>query len=358
MSAADPHISSIGSDPFSDHYRHRPTQVHPHGNRPRTRHQHRPRVTTHRSDTRGVHTPLTWSKTWPQQTWAIENAEGLGHHLAQWLLAAGESVLDIPTTATARVRQLSKSSRRKNDRIGAAAAASVAAMQGDARPVHPESITDMLALLDERRNNLTAARTRTANQLHALLRQLLAGGVPTQLTASRATTAIRRMKPRTTIDSMRMRLCRDLIADLKRYDIQLADNHRELASLLDQLGTTLRDVPGVGTILAGRLIGRTGIAHRFPTAAAFATYTVQIASAQSNRHRLSHYGDRQLNSAIHTVAMVQIRMPGSAGRAYYDKKRAAMRCLKRHLSNHLWRIMIADGQCQHTHRTSPNTMAA
>ncbi len=106
---------------------------------------------------------LTWSKTWPQRTWAIENAEGLGHHLAQWPLAAGEPVLDIPTTATTRVRQLSKGSRRKNDRIDAAAAASVAAMQGGARPVQPESITDMLALLDERRNNLTAARTRTAN---------------------------------------------------------------------------------------------------------------------------------------------------------------------------------------------------
>ena len=168
---------------------------------------------------------------------------------------------------------------------------------------------------------------------------------------------------------MRMRLCRDLIADLKRYDTQLTGNHRELAALLDELGTSLRDIPGVGTILVGRLIGRTGIAHRFPTAAAFATYNgtapVQIASAQSNRHRLSRYGDRQLNSAIHTVAMVQIRMPASPGRAYYDKKRAAgmapksaMRCLKRHLSNHLWRIMIADEQRQHTHRTSPVAMAA
>ncbi|WP_336883316.1 transposase [Rhodococcus globerulus] len=90
-----------------------------------------------------------------------------------------------------------------------------------------------------------------------------------------------------------------------------------------------------------------------------------IASAQSNRHRLSRYGDRQLNSAIHSVAMVQMRMPGSAGRAYYDKKRAAgmapksgVRCLKRHLSNLLWRIMIADGQRQHTQHTSPNAMAA
>lgn len=104
----------------------------------------------------------------------------------------------------------------------------------------------MLTLLGEGRNNLTAARTRTANQLHALLRQLLAGGVPAQLIASRAATTIRRMKPRTTIDSMRMPLCRDLIADLKRYDAQLSDNHRELASLLDHLGTSLRDVPESG----------------------------------------------------------------------------------------------------------------
>ncbi len=51
-------ISSIGRDPFSDHHRHRPTQIHPHGNRPGTRYQHRPRITTHRSDTRRVHTPF------------------------------------------------------------------------------------------------------------------------------------------------------------------------------------------------------------------------------------------------------------------------------------------------------------
>jgi transposase len=76
---------------------------------------------------------------------------------------------------------------------------------------------------------------------------------------------------------------------------------------------------------------------------------VQIASADSSQHRLSRYGDRQLNSAIYTVAMIQIRMPTSAGRAYYDKKiaegkspRYAIRALKRHLAGHLWRIMLAD----------------
>ncbi|WP_231373749.1 IS110 family transposase [Nocardia sp. 348MFTsu5.1] len=87
---------------------------------------------------------IVWAKAWPERTWAIENADGLGHHLALWLLALGEVVLDIPTTATARVRELSRGGRRKNDRIDAAAAASVAALHGDARRVHPETVTDAL----------------------------------------------------------------------------------------------------------------------------------------------------------------------------------------------------------------------
>jgi transposase len=111
--------------------------------------------------------------------------------LAVWLLALGEVVVDIPTTATARVRELSRGGRRKNDRIDAAAAASVAALQGDARKVYPETTTDSLALLDERRVNLSHSRTRTVNQLHALLRDLMAGGAPTSLTPVSATAALR-----------------------------------------------------------------------------------------------------------------------------------------------------------------------
>nr|WP_251014416.1 IS110 family transposase [Rhodococcus qingshengii] len=107
---------------------------------------------------------IVWAKAWPDQHWAIENADGLGHHLTLWLLAVGEVVHDIPTTATARVRELSRGGRRKNDRIVAATAASVAALQGDARQVCPETVNDALALLDERRANLSSSRTRTVNQ--------------------------------------------------------------------------------------------------------------------------------------------------------------------------------------------------
>ncbi|KAF0957979.1 hypothetical protein MLGJGCBP_06717 [Rhodococcus sp. T7] len=239
----------------------------------------------------GYKTLIAWAKTWPQRTWAVENAYGLGHHLAQWLLALGEVVLDVPTTATARVWELSRGGRRKNDRIDAAAAACVAAMQGDARPVDSEGSAEILGLLDEQRNNMSSSRTRIMNQLHALLRQLLAGGAPTSLTAAAAAALLRGFRAKSAVDRMRVGLCRELIADVRRLDDQLAANEKQMAHTLDEHGTRLREVDGIGAVTAARLIGRTGRPDRFPTAAAFSNYNgsapVQIASADTDRHRLS-----------------------------------------------------------------------
>ena len=155
---------------------------------------------------------LAWARHWPQRRWAIANAGGLGHHLAQWLLARGEVVRDVPSTATARVRELSRGARPKNDRIDAAGAACVAAEQGDARSVVPEDHVDALALLDEPRMNLSQNRTRTINQQHRLLRELLAGSVPTDLTAAKAAVALRAFRPLSTPERVRQQLRRELIA--------------------------------------------------------------------------------------------------------------------------------------------------
>ena len=102
---------------------------------------------------------ITWSKAWPDRIWAVENASGLGHHLTQWLISRGEAVVDVPSSATARVRELSRGGRRKNDRIDAAAAC-VAFSQGDFRPVAPEGHTDVLRILDERRVDLVKQNGR------------------------------------------------------------------------------------------------------------------------------------------------------------------------------------------------------
>ncbi len=211
----------------------------------------------------------------------------------------------------------------------------------------------MFALLEERRANLAAQRVRVANQLHAVLRDLVPGGAALAITAKSAATMLRSVRPATPSERVRKELAQDLVRDLRAVDASLADIEQRMSTALDDHGSRLRRVDGVGAITAVRLIGRTGPASRFPTADAFATYAgvapIEVASGERTRHRLSRSGDRQLNSAIHLIAVTQVRMRDSIGRRYYDTKIAegksrneAMRCLKRRLANHLWRLMIAD----------------
>jgi transposase len=138
---------------------------------------------------------LRWAKRFEQRRWAMENAHGLGRHLTQWLIARGEQVVDVPPTATARLRELSRGGRRKNDVIDAAAAASVAALRGEATPVAAEDMSSVLSLLEERRANLAAGRTRLVNQLHAVLRDLIPGGAPTALSAALAARLVASVRP-------------------------------------------------------------------------------------------------------------------------------------------------------------------
>lgn len=93
----------------------------------------------------------------------MENAHGLGLHLAQWLVTCGEVVEPVPSTATARVRELLRGGQRKNDVIDADAAASVAALSGAANSVVADDRTTVLALLDERRDSVITQRTRLIN---------------------------------------------------------------------------------------------------------------------------------------------------------------------------------------------------
>jgi transposase len=296
---------------------------------------------------------LKWASGFEQRRWAVENARGLGRHLAQWLVAREEVVDDVPSTATARVRELSRGGRRKNDVIDAAAAASVAALRGDANPVVADDLTTVLAMLDERRDNMVTQRTRLINQLHALLRDLLPGGAPTDLTASGASRLLTGVRPAGPVEAARKQLARDLVAEIRDTDQRLKTLTAQITDSLDAHGTRLREVPGIGPVIAGRLLGRTRRAGRFRSASAFANYAgvapIEVASGDHARHRLPRGGDRQLNLALHIVALTQVRMRESTGRAYYDTKivagkshNEAMRCLKRRLANRVWRLMLAD----------------
>lgn len=282
-----------------------------------------------------------------RRTWAVENAEGLGHHLAQWLLVSEEVVLDVATTATARVRELFRGGRRKNNHIDAAAAACVAAAQGEARPVSPEGLTDILAILDERRANLSGSRTRIVNQLHALLRRRLAGGAPTSLTATGATALPRTFRAKSEIDRIRVGLCRDLIADIRRLDDQLSTNEKQMTQALDEHGTRLRDVDGICAVTAA-----SDRSHRTcqPVSDRGGLRELQRFGAGADRQRALHHRDgpdpdaRQFRARLFDKKIAEGKKPAAARRA-----------LKRHLSDHVWRIMLADER--HRRRTDENQPA-
>ena len=168
-----------------------------------------------------------------------------------------------------------------------------------------------LRLLSDRRAQLTAARTQTVTRLHALLAELVEGGAPQSLSADKAAAILRRVRPVTDVDAIRKELARDLLDDLKRLDTKLSANADRIADAVTASGTGLTEIPGVGPITAARIIGHTGAIARFPTRGHYASYAgtapIEASSGDVERHRLSRRGNRQLNSAIHGVAITQMR---------------------------------------------------
>ena len=292
-----------------------------------------------------------WAAGWPVRRFAVEGAYGLGRPIAQQLAAAGEPVLDVPATLAARARLLGSGGGRKTA-ADAASVAQVALHCPTLRTVAAEDQTSILRLLAERRDDLAGERTRILNRLHGLLRDLLPGGAPSDLSAAKAAALLRGVRPATATAACRRQLARDLLGDLRRVDARLAHNKAQLQEVLAATGSTLTQIHGLGVVVAAKLLGHVGDIGRFPSQDHFASYTatapLDASSGNQQRHRLNTGGNRQLNAALHTVAVCQARDPGP-GRTYYLRKLSegktpaeTRRALKRRLANVIYRRILAD----------------
>ena len=295
-----------------------------------------------------------WARRFSERRWAVENAGGLGRHLAVRLAAAGESVVDVPPKLSARVRVLSSGNARKNDELDALATALAASRNERLPAVDAEAASEVLRLLSERREDLVAERTRALNRLHGLLRDLLPGGVAGKLSADRTARILRGIRPKGASDRLRRRLASEILRDVRALDRKAADLERRIEAEVQASGTTLTQIFGVGPILAAKIIGTVGDAARFPTKAHFASYAgtapVEASSGEAVRHRLSLLGNRKLNYALHMVAVCQARSDARGG-VYYRKKIAegksrkeALRCLKRRVCDAVFRCLVADSR--------------
>ena len=294
-------------------------------------------------DRAGLRSLERWAKRFPERRWAVENAGGLGRHLAARLAAAGESVVDVPPKLSARVRVLSTGNARKNDGVDALATALAASRNERLAAVDPEAASEALRLLSERREDLVAERTRALNRLHGLLRDLVPGGVAGKLSADRAARILRGIRPRGRPGPPPSAVGLGGVA--RRQDAGSKDRgpkraHRSRGgSLRHHPNRDLRHRSHTGR----EDLGTVGDVGRFPTKAHFASYSgtapVEASSGEVVRHRLSLAGNRKLNYALHMVATCQARSDARGG-AYYRKKIAegksrkeALRCLKRRVSD-------------------------
>jgi transposase len=286
------------------------------------------------------------------RVWAIEGCRGIGRHVAQRLLAAGEEIVDVPPKLSAEVRVYAIGQGRKTDATDAHSIALAGTRVAGLRPVVADADLDVLRLLADRRRQLGEEHTRKVSQLHALLLELIPGGAKKALSATQAKQLLAKVRPRDVAGKTRRRLAAELIGDLERIYARKKAADKELRELVAATGTGLLDLHGIGPSGAARLLVEVGDITRFPDRNHFASWTgtapIDASSGDHVRHRLSRGGNRQTNRALHMMATVQLRN-ATDGRAYYDRNKSsgkssmeAMRCLKRRLSDTVYRTMLAD----------------
>jgi transposase len=307
---------------------------------------------TVRADRHQLERLLKWSIDFPERCWAIESASGLGFLLAQQLVAAGEDVVDVPPTLAARVRLLGSGKSQKNDPNDARSTAIAALRSPRRRTVVREDHTAILRMLADHHHDLGSLRTQAICRLHALIRALVPGGTGVRLSADRAAAVLRKVRPASAAEAERKRLAQELLADVRRLDSAIAASKARLMSAVAASGSSVVELQGVGPVLAGLIIGHSGDIARFPSRDHYASYNatapIEASSGPKARHRLNPRGNRQLNHAIHMVAIVQVRA-GGPGRDYYERKltegktkKEALRALKRQVSNAVYRQLVID----------------
>jgi transposase len=306
------------------------------------------------NDPRGHRALLGWvGERGPDRVIGIECSLSYGATLSRVLLRSGEDVREVPTTLTHRQRRR-RASQGKSDMVDSVAIARIVA-SGEVLPsAHRLEVLADLRALVEYRDQLVRARTQVANRTHADLVNVLPGyerRVPNLRAKAYRTTARSLLREDR---SVRAELGGKRLGELSRLEREIAAMDRRFRAAVQKTGTSLTSIPGVGPFIAAKILGEVGDPSRIRSKPAFAvlsgTAPLSASSGQVQRHRLNRGGNRQLNCALHYIALAQCRISPDA-QAYMDRQREAgkshkeaMRCLKRHLSNVVHRHLVADAR--------------
>lgn len=307
------------------------------------------------ADEQGHLAALRWAKGLDgERVWALEDCRQVSRRLEQALLAAGERVVRVPP----RMMGASRRGERvpgKSDQIDARAVARAVIRDGLQRfpPAFLDETAMEIRLLADYREGLVAERTRAQNRLRwhlvdlcpDLEAQIRVRSLSSEVHLDRIAKRLRGMG-----DSIRVRVARNLLAHIRRLVKEARALERELRELVLAHRPQLLDQTGCGTLTAAILIARTAGVQRFRTDGQFARMAgvapiPASSGSTTGRHRLHRGGDRQLNRALHMIAITRARLDPET-RAYLDRKRRegkstseALRCLKRHLARRFHKLL-------------------
>jgi transposase len=272
--------------------------------------------------------------------------------------------VDVPAKLSARVRVFDTGQGRKTDPVDAHSVAVAGLGSTGLRHVQIDDTTVALRLLVDRRDELGRARTEIVNRIHQLLLELIAGGAKNFLTRGQAGYLLRTAPAPVGIAAQtRHQLAGELIDELTVIDAKTRAADKQLRQLVAAAGSSLGELNGIGPSGAARLIGDIADIDRFRTAAHFASWNgtapIEASSGDQQRHRLSRAGNRRINRVLHIMAIVQPRHD-TPGRAYHRRRLAegkttmeALRALKRHLSDVVYKRMVRDGKRARRGGTGP-----
>jgi transposase len=336
---------------------------------------------TFAADEAGMLAVLRWANGLAaagERVFALEDCRHVSGRLERFLVASGERVIRVAPKLMGASRRAERSPG-KSDSIDARAVARAVLERGvDAFPVAWLDERGLeIRLLVDHRGDLVAERTRLQSRLRwhlveldaELEARLPAGGLDRTVWLDRIA---RRLAARA--QSARVRVARDELRRIRELCRQVSKLERELATLVSAHRPELLALPGCGVISAATLIGRTAGAERFPTDGHFARLAgvapIPASSGRRDRQRLNRGGDRQLNAALHRIAVAQGQHHPPA-KAYLARKQAerktrmdALRCLKRQLARRVWCILRDNAptpdQAIHSHmiKTINNTANA
>jgi transposase len=293
---------------------------------------------------------LIWSRTWPERTWALEDCRNLTRRLEADLLWGGEAVRRVPTKLMAGARRSAREPG-KSDPIDALSVARAALREPNLPVAHLDGVERELRLLVDYRDVLISDRTGHQSRLRWFLVELGIPEPPARKLAMQVvlTGVDRQLVGRTEPCA---RIARDLLARISEMTRAIDGLARQIGELTETLAPNLLDLFGCGSLTAAKLVAETAGIGRFRSRAAFAAHTgtapIPVWSGNLVRHRLNRGGNRQLNAALHRIAITQLRCPG-LGQAYVAKRMAAgdtkteaIRALRRRLSDEVFRRLQAD----------------